>query len=202
MNNKNILALAVLAATTVTSVNVMAAAFQGDATVEVKNTFSISQIDPFDLGTIRATADVAADTAATMVISAETGEAGAPTEAAPSKIGQIIVGKPGKYEITDLGNFAQLEITAPVADVELKMNPYPPTTAYFKLNTFTYWITSGTNADSKYVAGTNKLTAGADGTASFTVGATISTTNKTTDGVLLPYQDAVYAGTFDVVVTY
>lgn len=198
MNNKNILALAVLAATAVSSVNVMA--LTSTATVTVKNAIDVAEVTPFNIGTIRATADLTASSAkvATLVVDAETGVGTAMNDGVAT-IGQLAVGTPGEFSVTGLAPYQALNIDNTIT-TELKLTPHPTGGAFFKVTDFKFWVTSITTP-AEYAAG-GDLIADATGVATFTVGATVKTSDVSTDATAAQYQDSDYTGTYSIDVTY
>lgn len=198
MKNKNILALAVLAATTVTSMNVMA--LTSTATVTVKNAFDITEVAALDLGTVRATADLTAASVkvATLIVDPDTGVGAATDDTAT--IGQLTAGTPGSFSITGLAPYQALKIAAPAAST-LKLVPHPAGGAYFHIKDFTFWVTS-IPTPAAYTASSAELIANATGEATFTVGATITTSDVGTDLTTAQYQDAAYSGNYDITISY
>lgn len=194
---KNILASAVLVATAVTSINVMA--LNSTATVTVKNAIDIAEVTPLHIGTIRASADLTAASVkvATLVVNPETGVGVATNDTAT--IGQLAVGTAGEFEVTGLAPYQPLDITSPAATT-LKLSPHPTGGAFFHVNTFTFWVTSITTP--ALYATSGDLKADATGVATFSVGATVTTSDVAADATDTQYQDTDYTGTYIIDITY
>lgn len=213
MNNKNILALAVLAATSVTSVNVMAEGVgHGTVTVTVKNSFDVEQATALNFGDIRATASgVAADPTdatataaqtATMVMSPIDGTYTAGATAGDASIAGLGDGTPGVFSMAKVGAYKNFTLEA--ADIELTKAGAETSDAFFLVKDFTFYIVDAVDSTTgKLYDATSSvyLKSDADGNAFFRVGASIATSvNVAADQG--NYDDMDYTGTYDVKVNY
>lgn len=207
LNSKSILAVAIVTATTVASVNVMASVKSANATVVVKNAFVITEDAPLDFGTIRATADPLAATVqdtplgkiSGLIMDPEDGTFSAGATASPATIASLGTGAPGEYSMTGVGAFKNFTLAA--ADGTLKTPGAAANAAFFTITDFTFFVTSITTP-ALYDGVTIFLKADAAGDASFQVGASIFTSATGETTAQTPYDDTTYAGTYDITVEY
>jgi len=181
-----------------TSVNVMADTFE--ATVTVKNSFDITEDTPLDFGTIRANAVItgpSTDTA-NIVFDPETG-VGTATDGTAATMGQLIVGTPGAFTVSGLAPYQALDIDT-TQTAELKLVPHPTGGAFFNVDTFTFFVTSLVTP--ALYAASGDLIADATGNATFTVGATLTTSDVDTDGNSAQYQETAYVGDYEINISY
>ncbi len=167
------------------------------ATVTVQNAFNLLEATPFDLGTIRATADPAGTETATVLVPADGSSPTAATSGAPAAVSILTAGSPATYTIDSAAGFTSLTLTLPGAPIAVAAGAAPPGTPAFTLGTFTGYITSGPNSGTAYAA--SNLQTDATGAVSFAVGATLTTDATVTTA---PYIDGAYTGTFPVIVVY
>jgi hypothetical protein len=175
----------------------------GTSTVEVLNAFSFVADTTLDFGTIRAAADsTAAADVATLVMSPDPlAVAATGTSVNLAEITVLTAGTPAEFTVSGVSNFANLTITLPVVETVMTASGLPGTAANFSINTFTAYITSGGNINTAY-ASAGDLQADNTGTATFNVGATLSTDDGAA-AITQAYQDGIaYEGTFDVIVDY
>ena len=181
------------------------------ATVAVNNAIDFSFTGSLDFGILRATAaptggvncrvlTMSADPSATTLVAGTGTMASActtPTTAsALASVGGTIA-RP-TFTIASLAPFATLTLTLPAAPIILAGPGFDATTdAEFLVGNFTAWRTSGITPG----AVTTTIQANNLGTATFLVGASISTDTKVT--TTTNYQDGTpYTGTFAVTVAY
>ncbi|NRB23577.1 DUF4402 domain-containing protein [Shewanella sp.] len=174
------------------------------ATVKVQNAFDLAQVTGIDFGTIRVTSDIGTATA-TAEVATVTIYANGDSPSADSKVkasAQVIVdGAAATYTIAKVAPFSKLELTLPADDaVTLKAASAPSETSNFLLSGFEAYITSGANKGKAYAA--KNLAADSEGNVTFSVGATLKTDKRGTEGAITAYVDGDYTGTFDVVVSY
>jgi hypothetical protein len=167
----------------------------------VQNAFTLTKDADLDFGTIRALADPAGSVTATYALSPNPAvnpniTAGTPGTA---NLALLVPGAPGSFSISGVSPFASLAITDPGA-ADISASTAPPGTPVFGVSAFTYYITSGPNANNTYTGtGAGALQADATGAVSFNVGATITTDDAVTTQ---PYADAAYSGSFVMTVNY
>jgi cell wall-associated NlpC family hydrolase len=168
------------------------------ASVEVKNTFELEVVEPLSFGKIRATADTVSTSQASLTMPANPSATIAPplttTEAAISVLED---GSPAKFTIDGVAAFTELTITDPTDTDITPKDAAPSGTAMFKLDSFTYFVVEGANPGTDVSAG--KIQVDAEGKATFTLGATLSTDPSTPTS---DYLDGMYEGTFTLEVAY
>lgn len=212
LNTKNILALSVLAATSVTSVNVFAEGTgHGTVTVSVKNSFEVKEEVALKFGIVRATASAVKTTDATdaevlkqtasMAMSPIDGAYATSANAGGASIAALGNGTPAVFSMAKVGAYKNFTLTA--ADIELKKAGSETNDASFLVSDFQFYIVAAVDATSGtlYDGSSVYLKSNADGDAFFRVGATLSTSTKLTDDQS-NYEDTDYAGAYDVKVNY
>ena len=159
--------------------------------VEVKNLFSAEAGEPLDFGIIRVQGD-AADVA-TMKIEAD------PTLTDPeikntgdAVINLISTGGAGSINITDAAPNTELTITVPAATTVDSVG-----NASFDLKDFEFYVVSGAQPNSEVT--NNKFRVDANGAATLSVGATLST--KALSGTDT-YGGGVYTSKVDIEIAY
>lgn len=202
MRNVSIVAKAVgVALVVMASSQVMAKSENATATVTVKNTFEMTVTKPLAFGTVRITADPAGTKTAKVVVPADGSQAPTATTDAPAAAQILTPGTPGEVTIAGVAAYSNLKIVFPAAAVDVVPASAAPGSPAFTIAPadFEAFITSGTNASSKYVVTSNELTADDQGAASFTYGATLTTSAVASTQA---YQDVEYSATFPIEVTY
>ena len=172
------------------------ASFQ--ASVEVKNTFELAAVEQLSFGKIRASADTSGTTKATLTMPANPAATVAPPVTTDEAVIAVLEeGSPAKFTIAGVAAFTELTITDPTETDITPKDVAPPGTALFKLDAFKYFVVEGANPGTE-VSG-NKIKVNAEGKATFTLGATLSTDASTPDN---DYIDGAYEGTFSIEVAY
>jgi hypothetical protein len=182
------------------------------ATVAVNNAIDFSFTGTLDFGTLRATAAAAVDDCRVLTMSADptvttlapgSGSGTLMTTCATPTVASALASVGGTiarpvFTIASVAPYATLQLTLPSTPIKLSGPGFDPSTdAQFTVGDFTAWRTSGITPG----AVTTAIQANNLGTATFLVGASIATDNKTT--MTGNYQDgAPYTGTFDVEVSY
>ncbi|CAH9066011.1 hypothetical protein PSECIP111951_03512 [Pseudoalteromonas holothuriae] len=173
---------------------------QFSATVNVQNTFNMTKGKDLSFGTIRAKADTTNADIASLVIPSDP-DAQATTDTTGTGAVIAILGEEGsaaEFSIEGLPQYASLTITNPT-ETDLVAGGSQDSDAKFKLSDFTYFVRVGTSAGA--VTG-NTLRADAEGKIEFLLGATLNTSNNSTDGTTTDYVDGEYSGTFNLEVDY
>lgn len=211
MNNKpaNIACLSALfLATTAGIAN--AEVLNVPAKVTVDNTIDFTMTGELNFGTLRATADnsatktcvgitLPADANASINSTLGTDAGTACATGAGNAVLQSVGGsiERPKFKVAGLAPFTKLKLTLPSSGGEMSLSPQPPGSSVFQLHDFTGYQTSGTPGA---VSASTGIVADTNGDIEFTVGATIIT--DPTNTATADYQNAEYAGAFDVEVTY
>ncbi|CAM4085543.1 DUF4402 domain-containing protein [Pseudoalteromonas ostreae] len=171
-----------------------------DAKVKVQNTVVLAKGNDLDFGTIRAVADPDGNNQATLVINPEptASPVSSRTDNVPAIISIIEQGSPASFTVSEVVPNARLSITNPTATT-LSSNGQGLNEPNFTVGTWTYFITSGPNANTYYSSVAPNLTADGDGSVSFNIGATLSTASITSTEA---YRDTEYTGTFLLEVAY
>ncbi|MBE0457642.1 DUF4402 domain-containing protein [Pseudoalteromonas sp. KG3] len=172
-----------------------------DAKVKVQNTVVLTKgPDDLDFGTIRAVADPTGNNQATLTINPEptANPISSRLDNAPAIISIIAQGKPTSFTVSEVVPNARLTISDPTATV-LDSDGQGLNEPNFTVSGWTYFITTGPNANTYYTTGSPNLTADSDGNVSFNIGATLSTASITSSEA---YRDTEYTGTFQLEVAY
>jgi len=194
--SSTLLAVAVAAS----SFGVYATSESFSATVKVQNTVVLTKGNDLDFGIIRAVADPAGTNQATLVIDPDpdASPVSSRTDNSPAIISIIGQGSPASFTVSDVVPNARLTITDPTATV-LDSDGQGLNEPNFTVGSWTYFITSGPNANTPYTAGNPNLTADADGSVEFNIGATLSTAGIVSSEA---YRDTDYTGNFQIEVAY
>jgi|GEM_PF-2042349 len=182
----------------------MAEEATGNASVTVQNSFTFEETTALSFGIIQVSADITsaagASKEATLTISADTEVAPISTTDPLAKLAVIEAGTPGTFTISGVGPYSRLTITLPNSE-PLKAQGSPLSTdAQFTVGSFTAMSTTGTS--SAVVGGTDLLLADESGSATFAVGATLTTDVRGSTLATTNYGDGIYEGTFTITASY
>ena len=194
------------------------------STATVDNTIDFTVLGTLDFGTLRATAAVAADNCAVLVLPADAtadissalvsgseanelcqGALGSTNDMVVQSVGGTIV-RP-EFTVAGLAEFTTLTITVPERpinndDIYLSQGGDPTGAAVLEMVDFTIYQTNATPADIPVTAGDADITSDATGDITFTLGATLVTDVAGTTSAVSQYVNQPYTGNFDVSVNY
>jgi hypothetical protein len=185
-----------LVAATCAATTIAAESVTSTATVVVQNAFVLTENQALSFGTIRAKADTAGSTTASLIIPAD-GSAHSVTRTgtiAQSNIIEITAGAPATYSVSSAAPLTNLTITLPTTAIALTNNN---SVASFTIGSFGAHITSGANSGAAYSA--SNLQTDANGAVNFSVGATLTTDGSTPAA---DYTDGTFTGTYTITVSY
>ena len=170
------------------------------ATVKVQNSVVLTKGNDLNFGTIRAVADPSGVAQAVLTINPEpdASPVSTRTDVSPAIISIIEQGSPASFTVSEAVPNARLSITDPTANT-LASDGQGLNEPNFIVDEWKYFITSGPNANAYYLPGSPNLTADADGSVEFNIGANLSTANTSSSE---PYRDVEYTGTFQLEVAY
>ncbi len=195
-----------ITALSLTSSAVIAETANAVASVQVQNSFDFEVGDPMNFGIVRVTNGGDAADFASVVLPALAGSnptyiatAGTTNTDAEISVLDSTDFAPATFTISGASNFTDILIQS-VTDVDMTTQDSAPGGPGFTLSDFTYYVVAGSNtADTGDIDGsTSTVTTDIDGTATFSVGATL-TTDKT---VFTEYGDVSYTGDVAVTVEY
>lgn len=163
-----------------------------EANVTVQNAITITPGAKLSFGTVFAKADTSGSAVATLRMPSN-GNAIAVTAATPASANmvQISAGTPATFTVSGVAPSVNLTLNLPSSPVTLTGS----NTATFTVSSFEATVTTG-GTSTAYSTGTPNLATDASGNATFSVGATLSTTN------VASYLDETYSGNFSVEVIY
>lgn len=172
------------------------------AEVTVQNAVVLTKDTDLNFGTVRALADPTGADIAKLTVSA-TPDASPVSESSDSTDNALFAviedGEAASFTVSDAVPRAVLTIIDPVKTNLEYENGQDTDRPDFGIGDWTYVMTSGGNDKVTYTPGTPNLEVGEDGTVSFNIGATLTTSSKVTSK---PYADGVYSGTFQIEVAY
>lgn len=179
-----------------------------DATVTVKNAFSLTNDSDLNFGTIRASADTSGNEVATIVVSSNPATTAVTASATNAIIAELIAGSPATFSVSGASAFAYLTFDLSNATGNItSVSPAPAGTAFFKMSTPSIRVLTGGNANTNLdltdlTVPAGQLQVDGAGEATFSLGATLSTSNNTDDSTTLDYIDGDYSGTFEITLEY
>jgi len=189
--------------TAVSSFSSFAATESFEAKVTVQNAVVLTKDNDLSFGTIRAIADPTGGEQATLVVNPDPDASPVSTQSNPvsnaATISVIEDGEAAGFSVSDVVPNSILTITDPVNTLIVSSAGQGVNEPDFTVGSWTYFITSGTNAGALYTQGTPNLQAGADGAVSFNIGATLSTSSSVSS---VDYPDGEYSGSFNIEVSY
>jgi hypothetical protein len=166
------------------------------ASVTVQNAFDLSETTALSFGTIRATF-VSTGTQATILLNPD-GTRVPTNTASSSSMAVLVPGEPAEFAIANASSFTPMRISVTTPTVDLINAAAPTTTARFTLTAFTFAdvLDPSDNA-------VTTVTTDVSGTASFLVGATLTSAEGLPDlASTTAYIDGAYEGNFTVRVEY
>tara|TARA_B110000211_G_scaffold233246_1_gene298934 strand:- start:1059 stop:1661 length:603 start_codon:yes stop_codon:yes gene_type:complete len=189
--------------TAVSSFSSFAATESFEAKVTVQNAVVLTKDNDLSFGTIRAIADPTGGEQATLVVNPDPDASPVSTQSNPvnnaATISVIEDGEAAGFSVSDVVPNSILTITDPVNTLIVSSAGQGVNEPDFTVGSWTYFITSGTNAGAVYTQGSPNLQAGADGAVSFNIGATLSTSSSVSS---VDYPDGEYSGSFNIEVSY
>ena len=189
--------------TAVSSFSSFAATESFEAKVTVQNAVVLTKDNDLSFGTIRAIADPTGGEQATLVVNPDPDASPVSTQLNPvsnaATISVIEDGEAAGFSVSDVVPNSILTITDPVNTLIVSSAGQGVNEPDFTVGSWTYFITSGTNAGAVYTQGSPNLQAGADGAVSFNIGATLSTSSSVSS---VDYPDGEYSGSFNIEVSY
>ena len=189
--------------TAASSFSSFAATESFEAKVTVQNAVVLTKDNDLSFGTIRAIADPTGGEQATLVVNPDPDASPVSTQSNPvnnaATISVIEDGEAAGFSVSDVVPNSILTITDPVNTLIVSSAGQGVNEPDFTVGSWTYFITSGTNAGAVYTQGSPNLQAGADGAVSFNIGATLSTSSSVSS---VDYPDGEYSGSFNIEVSY
>jgi len=189
--------------TAASSFSSFAATESFEAKVTVQNAVVLTKDNDLSFGTIRAIADPTGGEQATLVVNPDPDASPVSTQSNPvsntATISVIEDGEAAGFSVSDVVPNSILTITDPVNTLIVSSAGQGVNEPDFTVGSWTYFITSGTNAGALYTQGSPNLQAGADGAVSFNIGATLSTSSGVSS---VDYPDGEYSGSFNIEVSY
>ncbi|TMP09372.1 hypothetical protein CWC11_04100 [Pseudoalteromonas sp. S3178] len=189
--------------TAVSSFSSFAATESFEAKVTVQNAVVLTKDNDLSFGTIRAIADPTGGEQATLVVNPDPDASPVSTQSNPvsnaATISVIEDGEAAGFSVSDVVPNSILTITDPVNTLIVSSAGQGVNEPDFTVDSWTYFITSGTNAGALYTQATPNLQAGADGAVSFNIGAKLSTSSSVSS---VDYPDGEYSGSFNIEVSY
>ncbi len=162
------------------------------ASVTVQNAITIDRGDELNFGTVFAKADLTGATVATLTVPSDGGTStSTATSPANSNIVEIVAGFPATFTVSGVAPTTNLTLILPTSPITLSGSN---SSATFSVDAFEATVT--TNTPTAYTQGSPNLATDSTGSATFAVGATLSTTD------VADYADETYSGTFTVEVVY
>ena len=179
-----------------------------NATVTVQNAFTLTNDSDLNFGTIRASADTAGATSASITVSSNPATSATTLNGTDSIIAELVAGSPATFSVSGASAFAYLtfDLTNATGDIT-SVSPAPAGTAFFKVSATSIRVLTCDNANTNLDLTDLTVTAGklqvdGSGAATFSMGATLTTSNNTGDSTTLDYIDGEYSGTFEVTLEY
>lgn len=189
--------------TAVSSISSFAATESFEAKVTVQNAVVLTKDNDLSFGTIRAIADPSGAEQATLMVNPDPDASPVSTQLNPvsnaATISVIEDGEAAGFSVSDVVPNSILAITDPVNTLIVSSAGQGVNEPDFTVGSWTYFITSGTNAGALYTQATPNLQAGADGAVSFNIGAKLSTSSSVSS---VDYPDGEYSGSFNIEVSY
>ncbi|MFT7356139.1 MAG: hypothetical protein ACI92T_003191 [Pseudoalteromonas distincta] len=179
-----------------------------NGTVTVQNAFTLTNDTPLNFGTLRANADTAAATEATLTLSPNSTAASVIANGTGATIAELVKGEPATFTVSGVSAFAFLTFNIDDAEGNItSVSPVPTGAAFFKVSDPSIRVLTGGNANTTLDLTDLTIPAGqlqVDGTgaATFSLGATLTTSNNTDDTTTSDYIDGDYSGTFALTLEY
>ncbi|MDN3400920.1 MULTISPECIES: hypothetical protein [unclassified Pseudoalteromonas] len=168
------------------------------ASVTVQNAFTFTNDAGLNFGTIRATADPAGTTTATIVMPANPSADPVATDGTNASIAELVRGERALFSVSGVAPFGTLTLDSSGITGEVNAVTAPPGTPKFTIGTPTFWLlTGGAGTGAAITGGT--LQVDATGAATFNMGATLTTDAAVTTSA---YIDGEYRGTFALTLDY
>ncbi len=182
------------------------ASFNG--TVTVQNAFTLTNDADLNFGTLRANADTASAAVSTIKLSANPAAASVITNATGATIAELVKGAPATFSVSGVSAFAFLtfDITGITGNIT-SVSPTPSGAAFFKVSDPSIRVLTGGNANTDLdltdlTVEAGQLQVGGTGEATFSLGATLTTSSNTADTTTSDYIDGDYSGTFALTLEY
>lgn len=182
------------------------ASFNG--TVKVQNAFTLTNDADLNFGTLRANADTAGAAVSTIKLSANPAASSVVTNATGATIVELVKGAPATFSVSGASAFAFLtfDITGITGNIT-SVSPTPSGAAFFKVSDPSIRVLTGGNANTDLdltdlTVEAGKLQVGGTGEATFSLGATLTTSSNTADTTTSDYIDGDYSGTFALTLEY
>lgn len=182
------------------------ASFNG--TVTVQNAFTLTNDADLNFGTLRANADTAGAAVSTIKLSANPAAASVITNATGATIAELVKGAPATFSVSGVSAFAFLtfDITGITGNIT-SVSPTPSGAAFFKVSDPSIRVLTGGNANTDLdltdlTVEAGQLQVGGTGEATFSLGATLTTSSNTADTTTSDYIDGDYSGTFALTLEY
>ncbi|ATD03928.1 MULTISPECIES: hypothetical protein [Pseudoalteromonas] len=167
------------------------------ASVTVQNAFTFTNDAGLNFGTIRATADPAGTTTATIVMPANPGADPVATDGTNASIAELVRGERALFSVSGVAPFGTLTLDSSGITGNVNAVTAPPGTPKFTIGTPTFWLlTGGAGTGALF---TTTLQVDATGAATFNMGATLTTDAAVTTSA---YIDGEYRGTFALTLDY
>lgn len=198
-------------ATSITLLSLGAVAVENanfEATVTVQNAFTLTNDAPLSFGTIRASADTSAATVATMVVSANPAIKAVTTNGTDAVITSLTPAAPATFSVSGVAAFSFLSFNLADAVGNITaVDPVQAGTAFFKMSDPSIRVLTGGNADTNLdltdlSSPAGQLQVDSSGEATFSMGATLTTSSNTADSTTIDYNDGDYSGTFALTLEY
>lgn len=167
------------------------------ASVTVQNAFTFTNDAGLNFGTIRATADPAGTTTATIVMPANPGADPVATDGTNASIAELVRGERALFSVSGVAPFGTLTLDATGIDGAVNAVTAPPGTPKFTIDAPTFWLLTGGAGTGAAI--TTTLQVDATGAATFNMGATLTTDAAVTTAT---YIDGEYRGTFSLTLDY
>lgn len=179
-----------------------------NGTVTVQNAFTLTNDTPLNFGTLRANADTSAATEATLTLSPNSTAASVIANGTDATIAELVKGEPATFTVSGVSAFAFLtfNIDDAVGNIT-SVSPVPTGAAFFKVSDPSIRVLTGGNANTTLDLTDLTIPAGqlqvdGAGEATFSLGATLTTSNNTDDTTTTDYIDGDYSGTFTLTLEY
>lgn len=167
------------------------------ASVTVQNAFTFTNDAGLNFGTIRATADPAGTTTATIVMPANPGADPVATDGTNASIAELVRGERALFSVSGVAPFGTLTLDSSGITGNVNAVTAPPGTPKFTIGTPTFWLLTGGAGTGAAI--TTTLQVDATGAATFNMGATLTTDAAVTTTA---YIDGEYRGTFALTLDY
>lgn len=179
-----------------------------NGTVTVQNAFTLTNDTPLNFGTLRANADTAGATEATLELSPNSTAASTIANGANATIAELVKGEPATFTVSGVSAFAFLTFDIDDAEGNItSVSPVPTGAAFFKVTAPSIRVLTGGNANTTLDLTDLTIPAGqlqvdGAGEATFSLGATLTTSQNTADSTDSDYIDGDYSGTFALTLEY